>query len=638
MRKLIESLKKFFKNKKNVYALIVEILLLWGAIVIFRVTAASNVRADYEEVLWNDFIEMAKDGEIDTVYYDGDNSEYLEFTLLNDETKNMSRKERALYEYPEESWRKTLNPKTKDVGGLRDTLLRLGVNMRYKAEQEVLDALTGLAGLIVPIFFLVMLIKLLMGQTRGFAPRDVMRSSSVRFADVIGHEEVLDDLRFITKLIKDPSLGESLGVKIPKGVLLSGPPGTGKTMLAKAVAGESGVPFISVSGSDFKELYVGMGAKKVRQLFKIARDNAPCILFIDEIDAVGAARDTRQFSTSEDTQTINALLKEMDGFTSRDGVFLFAATNHPEKLDKALKRSGRFDREITINAPRTWKVRKALLDHYLKDKAVSDDVCTESLARQLVGFTGADMAMICNEAGIVAMMHDKKFIDMECLEEAVDRKVFNGSRSKAGHYEEDKKVIAYHEAGHAVVTYLCGEPISRASIIGTTSGVGGAVFGEDAQTLLTSKTQLENKIMICFGGRASEQIKFNSITTGASNDIDQATGLLKAYYFKYGFSDDFGLLNVLSLVQDFGPDSGSPTPIERLSDASKCFYAKTLKLLSEDNHYDLVEKLATKLLECETLSGKEIDALLSGDSESDDTESALAVPDAKKEDDTDAES
>lgn len=602
----MNNLKRFFRDKKNVYMLIVLIFMIWLCVSMFKWMIKSNVTEEHQEILWDEFMELAENGDIDTIYYDGDNSEYLEFTLLNDETRNMSRKEREDYNYPESSWRKTLNPKTKDVGGLRATLVEMGVNIRYKTQVDVLDTLSTMASLVLVVAMIILMIKLVGGSVKGFTEEDVLKRSNVRFENVIGQEEVLDDLKFIAKLIRNPSIGKQLGVKPPKGILLVGPPGTGKTLTAKAVAGEAGVPFISVSGSDFKEKFVGVGASRIRQLFRIAKKNAPSILFIDEIDAVGASRDSRQVTTSEDTQTINALLKEMDGFSGRDGVFILAATNHPDKLDPALRRSGRFDREVTINPPRDWHVRRQLLDLYYKDKAVGDDVDFDSLAKQMTDFTGADIEAIANESGIIALVNDKEYIDRDSIEEAIDKKVFNGNRSKSERFKKDKEITAYHEAGHAVMTYLVGENISRASIIGTTSGVGGAVFGEDRESVFLTKDGIKGKIKICFAGRASENIKFGDVTTGASKDITQATRYMLNYVQRFGFDEDFGLLDS-NVLQNYGFQCGEEQT-KHLSDMSKRLYDDTLSQLSKA--YPLVEALAEALLEEETLSGDAVVAIL----------------------------
>lgn len=604
---MLDNIRRFFRNKKNLYTLIALIIIYWVGIVMFKAILSAQNKTDYEEVLWSEFLEMVDAGEIDTVYYDGNTSEYIEFTLLNDETREMTREERADYKYPNESWRKTLNPKTETrTDGMRQMLIEKGVNIRYKKNQELIDTCTTIAGLTAPIIWLLIILKIVNGSSKGFSQAEVIQKSSVRFDDVIGQDEVLEDLRFITKLIKNVKLGKDMGVSIPRGILLSGAPGTGKTLIAKAIAGEAGVPFISVSGSDFKEMFVGMGARRVRQIFEIARINAPCILFIDEIDAVAGSRESVQHISSEDTQTINALLKEMDGFTDREGVFIFAATNYPDKLDSALRRAGRFDREVTINPPRDWRVRKQLLEHYLSDKPVAEDVDLDTLSKQLVGFTGADIAAICNESGIVAIMSDKSVIDKDSIEEAIDKKVFHGNRSKSEHYKDDKITVAYHEAGHAVMKYLTGEAISRASIMGTTSGVGGAVFGEDTESVFVTKDGLKNRVMCCYGGRASEEIKFGDVTTGASSDISKATQYMLRYLQKFGFDEDFGLVDV-ELLRDAGFVDGEDTT-ERLSEMSKRLYSETLEQLKAN--YDKVEVLAKALLESETLSGDEISELL----------------------------
>jgi cell division protease FtsH len=521
----------------------------------------------------------------------------------------MTRQERAGYVYPETSWRKTLNPKTKDVGGFRDEMVRKGVNLRYRTETDFLDMLSSLLGIVLTVVLIAVLIKFVSGAVKGFSSDEVLQRSDVRFSDVIGQDEVLEDVRFIAKLIRTPSLGKALNVKPPKGILLSGPPGTGKTLIAKAIAGEAGVPFISVSGSDFKEMYVGVGARRVRQLFAIARQNAPCIMFIDEIDAIGASRDAKNVTTSsEDSQTINAMLKEMDGFVDRKGIFILAATNHPEKLDSAIRRSGRFDREVKVTPPRDWKVRKELLEHFLRGKNLTDDVDLEAFAKQTTGFTGADIEAVCNEAGIVAMMHEKSAIDEASLEEALDKKIFDGNRSKSERFKKDKEIVAYHEAGHAVVHYLLGEEISRASIIGTTSGVGGAVFNADTESVFVTKEQMRNKIKACFGGRASEEIKFGDVTTGASSDITQATNCMLGYIQRYGFDEKFGMLDMESLRnRGILGDDGQ---VAQLSEMSRELYTDTVGLLREN--YALVERLAQELLDKETLSGDEVVEILKG--------------------------
>ena len=435
---------------------------------------------------------------------------------------------------------------------------------------------------------------------------DLLQKSNVKFKDVIGHDEVIDDLKFIVSLLKDPSKGKILGAEVPRGILFSGDPGTGKTLLAKAIAGESEVPFIYMNASNFIELYVGTGAKRVRELFNMAKKNSPCVIFIDEIDAIGQQRGSARGS-SENDQTINALLQEMDGFKDKGNIFVIAATNKPDSLDKALVRAGRFDRQIVIRPPKDWNVRKDLFDFYLKDCKVSDDVDTGNLAKQLVGFTGADISSVVNESKLIATMNDSVFIAMRDLEEAVDKIIFKGNRSKTEGYKKDKEIVAYHEAGHAVVTYLLHEPIARASIAGTTSGVGGVVFREEKNSQFQTNVDLENHLCIAYAGRCAERIKFDIVTTGASNDITQATNVILAYIEKYGFNTKFGMLDMEVLHNQSLIDNSYIVSL--MSEMAVAYEKKTNDLLI--NNFKLVEILADKLLECETLSGDGILELFS---------------------------
>lgn len=554
-----------------------------------------------EEVTYTEFLEMVKNKQVDTVYY-STSDEVMTFTLFNDETKEMSKKERESYKYKLEDYRKTLYPAYDEF---RKDMLNADVNLKVSKDKSFISILTGIISLGLPILWIYLIFKLMTSQTKGIDKKTLLQTSNVRFSDVIGQDEILDDIKFITELIKNPSMGCEIGAKVPKGVLLTGEPGTGKTLIAKAIAGEAGVPFLYMNASQFKELFVGMGAKRVRELFKAARENAPCIIFIDEIDAVGGKRDTRG-STSEDDQTINALLTEMDGFSEREGIFVIAATNRPDKLDKALIRSGRFDRQIAVNPPKSWTVRRDLFEHYLNNLKLADDVDLENLSKQVVGFTGADIATVCNEAGIIALMNKKSCVDNACIEEAIDKKIFKGNRSKSEKYLKDKTITAYHEAGHAVMTYLCEQPIARASIISNTNGVGGFVMQTESDSAFTTDKELRNQVMIAYAGRASEEIKFSEVTTGAVSDLNQATNIIIAYIEKYGFDKDFGLLDMQVLQEQSLVERDST--VTRLSNMSKKIYAECIDLLRKN--YNKVELLAQKLLEVETLSGSEIENLL----------------------------
>ena len=600
---MLSKFKAWFgRNKKSLLVILIGILcwaLLYNAFLNYKDSLI-------DEIPYSEFLEMCENGEVDTVYY-SPSQEKMSFTIYTEDSKKLSREELENYEYDNDHKKKTLYPAYEEF---RKDMLMYNVNLQIVDRVNTVSVIANLVSVAFPIIWIIIIFKMISASSKGLDKDSILQKSDVKFDDVIGQDEILEDIKFVAQLIKNPSIGDDIGVKTPKGILLTGSPGTGKTLIAKAIAGEAGVPFVSMGGSDFKELFVGMGAKRVRELFKIARENAPCIVFIDEIDSIGAKRDGRS-SNSEDDSTINALLKEMDGFSGREGVFILAATNHPEKLDSALKRAGRFDRQIAINPPRDWKVRKQLFEHYLKDFKVSDDVDIDNLAKTVSGFTGADIAMICNEAGIIALKNDKESIDRDSLEEAIDNKVFNGNRTKSEEHRKDKEIVAYHEAGHAVCHWLLGEPISRASIQANTSGVGGVVFGQESDTQFRTSEYYENRIKICYAGRASEKIKFDSITQGASSDITQATQILDEYVSKLGFEEKFGMLDMDVLAEKQIIDKSNA--FELMQEKSKKLYQETIDLLTQN--YNLVEKLAVKLLEVETLSGDEIKELFLEDNE-----------------------
>lgn len=588
------------KNKNWITALallLITIAFIWNKIEVSQ-------QEQIEKISYNHFIQLVEEGKVDTVYYNK-NNEWMTVTLFNEDSKTMTIEERTKYDgYDNKDIKHVLYPNNDEF---RQELLQHDVLLSVVAEDtNFATVLSSIFTFAFPVIWIVALMFMIKGSlTSGIKKEDIIQTSDVKFTDIIGHDEILDDIKFITKLIKNPQIGEKVGAQVPKGILLSGAPGCGKTLIAKAIAGEAGVSFLYQNASSFIDRFVGMGAKNVRDLFKLAKENAPCVLFIDEIDAVGGDREANK-GTSEDDKTIDALLQEMDGFSGREGVFIIAATNRPDILDKALVRAGRFDRQIVVSAPRDWKIRQDLFDHYLKKFAVSDDVDTETMAKQVAGFTGADIAAICNEASIIAIMNDKDKIDHACIEEAIDKKIFKGNRAKKNRFEKDREIVAYHEAGHAVMSYLLNEPIARASIQSTVSGVGGAVFNSDRNNgLLETKQDYENQILICYAGRASESLKFTSVTTGASNDITQATTIMTNYIERLGFDDDYGLLDITVLSKNHLINSADIS--RRLSNMSKELYSKCVEML-KDNYY-LVELLAIQLLKVESLSGKEIDQL-----------------------------
>ena len=579
--------------------------LKWGIIVLISMllvlhflSATNNKAKEYDLVTYNEFLDYLEKGEVDTVYY-STSEELMYFTLFTEESKKMTREERKDYKYEKESYRSVYYPAYDEF---RKDILSYNVELKLISNVTIYDLLPYTSSIIM-LVILVSILKNVIPNT-NINKINLTPISTTKFSDVIGQDEILEDVKYITTLLKNPDLGNEIGVKAPRGILFSGPPGTGKTLIAKAIAGEAGVPFIYMSGSEFVELYVGLGAKKVREVFKRAKENAPCILFIDEIDSVGGKRGSKD-SHSEREQTLNALLTEMDGFNEREQVFVIAATNRAEMLDDALVRAGRFDRQIVINPPKTWNVRAQLFKLFLEDKKIAEDVNYENLSKQVVGFTGADIEAVCNEAGIIALLKDKNVIDTECLEEAIDKRLFHGNRSKTS-YEKDKEIVAYHEAGHAVQVWLQKQPITRVSIASTTSGVGGFVMQSESESLFTTDAELRSQILICYAGRAAEAIKFKEVTTGASNDITQATKIMLNYIQKYGFDKPYGIIDIGVLAESQLVSADSIT--ERITKMSTEFYAECEQLLRA--HFDKVEKVAIALLSNETLDADEIMAIL----------------------------
>lgn len=584
------------KHKKELFSYILLVIGCYMLIYSLRQFKAEEI----QEVTYNEFLEYLDNGDVDTVYYNSV-EEYMTFTLLNQDTRDMDIKERAEYQYSNKDKRVTKYP-----GGdtFREQVLLKGANVQRIVSTDATSVFSIIISLALPAVLIIVLFRAMEQQNKGLNAKTLVQTSNTKFSDIIGHEEILTDIKFITELIKDPSKGDTIGAKVPKGLLLQGGPGTGKTLIAKAMAGEAGVPFLYQNASSFIEMFVGVGAKRVRDLFRIARKNAPCIIFIDEIDAIGCTRGNAR-GTSEDEQTINALLQEMDGFNSRDGVFIIAATNRADELDPALVRSGRFDRQIIVNPPDNWRVRQELFNHYLAGFTCDKSIDVENLSKQTSGFTGADIAMICNEASIIAVMEEKSCIDNDCIEKAIDKKIFKGNRSTRKAHERDRLVTAYHESGHAIMSCLLGEGVARAGIQSTVSGVGGAVFNQDKDTLLQTDEDLRKRILICYAGRASEEIKFGNITTGASNDITQATEILSMYVERFGFDKEYGLLDIGVLSKNRVID-GTDTA-KRLGQMSLKLYDECKQLLSKN--YDKVEQLAQKLLDCDSVSGEEIEQM-----------------------------
>ena len=457
------------------------------------------------------------------------------------------------------------------------------------------------------------------GMGKSNAKVYVQSTAGIRFADVAGEDEAKENLQEVVNYLHDPSKYESIGAKMPKGILLVGPPGTGKTMLAKAVAGESNVPFFSISGSEFVEMFVGMGASKVRDLFKQAKEKAPCIVFIDEIDAIGQKRSGGQYGGNDEReQTLNQLLTEMDGFEGNTGVIILAATNRPESLDPALTRPGRFDRRVPVELP-DLKGREEILKVHAKKVALAPGIDFTTVARMASGASGAELANIVNEAALRAVRAGRKSVTQSDLEESIEVVIAGYQKKNSILTDHEKCIVAYHEIGHALVAakQTHSAPVQKITIIPRTSGaLGYTMQVDEGNHYLMNKEELENKIATLTGGRAAEEVVFHSITTGASNDIEQATKLARAMLTRYGMSDEFDMV-ALEIVnnQYLGGDTSlacsAQTQCEidqKVVELVKAQHAKAVQILT-DNRAKL-DELAQYLYQKETITGDEFMEIL----------------------------
>ena len=442
----------------------------------------------------------------------------------------------------------------------------------------------------------------------------VKSAEGIRFSDVAGEDEAKENLTEVVNYLHDPSKYQEIGASRPKGILLVGPPGTGKTMLAKAVAGEANVPFFSMSGSEFVEMFVGMGASKVRDLFKQAKEKAPCIVFIDEIDAIGQKRSGGQYGGNDEReQTLNQLLTEMDGFEGNNGVIILAATNRPESLDPALTRPGRFDRRVPVELP-DLKGREAILQVHAKKIKIAEDVDFNKVARMASGASGAELANIVNEAALRAVRDGRRFATQADLEESIEVVIAGYQKKNAIMTDEEKKIVAYHEIGHALVAakQTNSAPVQKITIVPRTSGaLGYTMQVEEGNHYLMSKAEMENKIATLTGGRAAEEVVFHSVTTGASNDIEQATKLARAMITRYGMSDDFDMVALETVTNQYlGGDASlacsaeTQTKIDqRVVELVKKQHEKAVNILTENRAK--LDELARHLYEKETITGEE---------------------------------
>ena len=460
--------------------------------------------------------------------------------------------------------------------------------------------------------------SLMFGMGKSNAKIYVQSTDGIRFDDVAGEDEAKESLAEIVDYLHNPSKYTDVGASMPKGVLLVGPPGTGKTMLAKAVAGESGVPFFSISGSEFVEMFVGMGASKVRDLFKQAKEKAPCIVFIDEIDTIGKKRDGQLGGNDEREQTLNQLLTEMDGFEENNGVIILAATNRPESLDPALTRPGRFDRRVPVELP-DLKGREEILKVHAKKIKTAHDVDFAVIARMAAGTSGAELANIINEAALRAVRQGRKEVNQSDLEESIEVVIAGYQKKNAIMTDEEKKIVSYHEVGHALVAAKQTEsaPVQKITIIPRTSGaLGYTMQVEQTDKVLMNKEELENKIATLTGGRAAEEIVFGQVTTGASNDIEQATKIARAMITRYGMSEDFDMVAMETVTNQYlGGDTSlacsadTQKEIDRqVVEIVKKQHEKAKSILAENR--EKLDELARFLYEKETITGEEFMEIL----------------------------
>ena len=460
------------------------------------------------------------------------------------------------------------------------------------------------------------------GAGKSNAKVYVQSTHGIRFADVAGEDEAKENLQEIVNYLHDPKQYEEIGASMPKGILLVGPPGTGKTMLAKAVAGESNVPFFSISGSEFVEMFVGMGASKVRDLFKQAKEKAPCIVFIDEIDAIGQKRNSGQFGGNDEReQTLNQLLTEMDGFEGNTGVIILAATNRPDSLDPALTRPGRFDRRVPVELP-DLKGREEILKVHAKKVKIAPGVDFNTVARMASGASGAELANIVNEAALRAVRAGRKSVTQADLEESIEVVIAGYQKKNSSLTDHEKCIVAYHEIGHALVAAKQSNsaPVQKITIIPRTSGaLGYTMQVDEGNHYLMNKAELENKIATLTGGRAAEEVAFNSITTGASNDIEQATKLARAMLTRYGMSDEFDMVALETVNNQYlGGDTSLACSAQtqreidqKVVDLVKTQHEKAIRILTENRAK--LDELAQYLYQKETITGEEFMDILNRD-------------------------
>ena len=590
-------------NKKRNYQLYV-ILAIVAAVTVALITGLDSLvkKSTTKKVTYDEFVEAVEEGKVDSVKI---SSARVTFTLTDD-------------------LRMTYYTPYLPDSNLLPMLNEAGVEYTGTEDSSGSAILEFILMYILPFALIWILMGFfmrrigggsggMMGIGKANTATNMSRATGVTFADVAGEDEAKESLTEIVDFLHNPQKYVQIGAKLPKGALLVGPPGTGKTLLARAVAGEAKVPFFSLSGSDFVEMFVGVGASRVRDLFKTAQQNAPCIIFIDEIDAIGKTRDTRYGGNDEREQTLNQLLSEMDGFDASKGVLVMAATNRPEILDKALLRPGRFDRRVIVDKP-DLKGRIAILKVHAKDVRMDDAVDLEAIALATSGAVGSDLANMINEAAITAVKRGSQVVSQKDLLEAVEVVLVGKEKKDRVMNQKERRIVSYHEVGHALISALQkdSEPVQKITIVPRTMGALGYVMQTPAEEkFLNSKEEILNMVVMALGGRAAEELVFNSVTTGASNDIEQATAYVRNMITMYGMSEEFGLMALETVENQYldgrrvlnCADATAAQIDQVVKETLKKCYEQAKQLLSENR--EVMDHLAEFLIKEETITGKE---------------------------------
>ena len=585
-------------NKDKIYYTIFTIVVLITSIIIIFALLNKNNNKDENEITYTELITKINQNAVEKIEMTvGSSSVKVKLKNEEEEKKAIVPSTQAFIELVQE---KALEGNTID-------LKQNPVN----AFVTISETLFSLLPTILIVILFVLIFKMQGLGDKGKVYDAESQKTNITFKDVAGLDEEKNELLEIVNFLKEPKKFHQMGAKIPRGILLYGKPGTGKTLIAKAIAGEAGVPFISMSGSEFIEMFAGLGASRVRKLFEKAKKISPCIVFIDEIDAIGARRTGGSGAESENNQTLNQLLVEMDGFNTDETVIVLAATNRPEMLDKALLRPGRFDRQITIAVPDA-KGREAILKIHSENKPLGDDIDLKEIATDTAGFTGAELANVLNESAIIATTREHEKIVMDDLEEAVKKVTVGLQKNSRVISDKDKKLTAYHEAGHAIVSkYLeTQQDVKEVSIIPRGLAGGYTMYKTNEDKYYISRTEMEEKLIALLGGRAAEKIALNDISTGASNDIEVATEIAKDMVKKYGMSDKVGPINLETKeqyeLQVFGNNIEDIVGVEvkTLIDTA---YIRAQDLILE--HMDKLHAVAGKLLEKETITAEEFEKI-----------------------------